>query len=178
LHPTKQIHDVAENLLERISGSVSLEQIYPALLGKLMLVRKHPEAAKVENLRRVISDDVIEKYPLDVFLQAAGNKLLELEEDLEELEIPVAAPPFQYPPFQKALPYFPNYGYQVTFVLSGDHPDENTQKNLVGLIIKMKGDIVYIIIIVDNFRQFHHLLSLVKILLCMLINFCLVLKIT
>ena len=138
MHPTKQIHDVAENLLQRISSSVSLEQVYPAILGQLMLVRKHPEAAKVENLRRVISDDVIEKYPLDVFLQAAGNKLLELEEDLEELEI--TAPPFQYPPFQKALPYFPSYGYQVTLVFKDGQPDENTQKSLVNLITMLKGD--------------------------------------
>ena len=138
MHPTKQIHDVAENLLQRISRSVSLEQTYLALLGQLMLVRKHPEAAKVENLRRIISEDVIEKYPLDVFLQAAGNKLLKLEEDLEELEI--TAPPFQYPPFQKALPYFPNYGYQVTLVFNDDLPDKNTQKNLVELIKIMKGD--------------------------------------
>ena len=137
LHPTKLIHDVAENLLQHISRSVSLEQTYVALLGLLVLVHKHPEAAKVENLRRIISDDVIEKYPLDVFLQAAGNKLLELEEDLEELEI--TALPFQYPPFQKALPYFPNYGYQVTLVFNDDLPDEKTQKNLVGLITIMKG---------------------------------------
>ena len=117
---------------------MSLEQTYLALLGQLMLVREHPEAAKVENLRRIISEDVIEKYPLDVFLQAAGNKLLELEEDLEELEI--TAPLFQYPPFQKALPYFPNYGYQVTLVFNDDLPDKITQKNLVELITKMKGD--------------------------------------
>lgn len=138
MDPTEQVHDVAEKLLQRISRSVSLEQIYMALLGQLMLVRKHPEAAKVENLRQIISDDVIEKYPLDVFLQAAGNKLLELEEDQEELEI--TAPPFQYPPFQKALPYFPNYGYQVTLVFKDDQLDKNTQKNLENLIRILKGD--------------------------------------
>lgn len=51
-----------------------------------MLVYKHPEAAKVENFHETVNDDVLEKCPLDVFLQAAGNKLLELEEDLEPLD--------------------------------------------------------------------------------------------
>lgn len=137
MHPTKEIHDVAENLLQRIGSSVSLEQVYHAILGQFLLVHKHPEAAKVENLQRVVSDNVIEKYPLDVFLQAAGNKLLELEEDLEELEI--TSPPFQYPPFQKALPYFPSYGYQVTLVFKDDQPDKNIQKSLVNLITMLKG---------------------------------------
>ena len=132
---------------------MSLEQVYSALLGQLMLVRKHPEAAKVENLRRVISDDVIEKYPLDVFLQAAGNKLLELEEDLEELEI--TAPPFQYPPFQKALPYFPSYGYQVTLWFQDDQLDKNIQKNLENLMRILKGDTrVFIFPIHKSYQAF------------------------
>ena len=63
-----------------------------------MLLYKYPEAAKVENFHKIIYDNVLEKYPLDVFLQAAGNKLLELEEDLEQLEF--TRQPFQYPPFQ------------------------------------------------------------------------------
>ncbi len=36
----------------------------------------------------------------------------------EEGENLVASgPSFKYPPFQKALPYFPNYGYQATIHL-------------------------------------------------------------
>ena len=141
LYPTKKVHDVVQNLLQRIASASSHEQVHLALLGLLMLVYDHLEAAKVENLRRIISDDVIEKYPLDVFLQAAGNKLLELEEDLEVLEKP-AGPPFQYPPFQKALPYFPSYGYQVTLVFKDDQLDKNIQKNLEVLITILKGDVI------------------------------------
>ena len=130
---------MSENLLLRIR-SVSLEQVHYALLALLMLAQKHPEAAQVENLHSTINDQVLEKYPLDAFLQAAGNKLLDLEEDLEKLEI--TGPPFQYPPFQKALPYFPNYGYQVTLVFKDDQLDEKIQKDIKGLITKLKGEII------------------------------------
>lgn len=140
LHPTKKIHDVAQNLLLHITSAKSHEQVHQALLGQLMLVYKHPEAAKVENLQRIINEEVLEKYPLDVYLQAAGNKLLELEEDLEELE--VTGPPFQYPPFQKALPYFPSYGYQVTLVFKDDQLDESIQRNIQVLITLLKGKIM------------------------------------
>ena len=137
LQTTKEVQDVVENLLLHILSAKSHEQVHLALLGLLMLVSKHPEAAKVENLRGIIGDDVIEKHSLDVFLQAAGNKLLEIEEDLELLE--TKGVPFQYPPFQKALPYFPSYGYQVTLVFKDDQLDKNIQRNLEGLITALKG---------------------------------------
>ena len=122
--------------------SGSHEKIHLALLGQLMLLYKHPEAAKVENFHKIIHDNVLEKYPLDVFLQAAGNKLLELEEDLEQLEM--TGQPFQYPPFQKALPYFPKYGYQVTLVFKDGQLDNKIQINLEKLFKLLKGDILNI----------------------------------
>ena len=131
------MHDtVANNLLVRIRSG-SHEQVHLAMLGLLTLVCKHPEAAKVENLQKTIHDNVLEKYPLDDFLQAAGNKLLNLEEDLEELV--VKGPPFLYPPFQKALPYFPSYGYQVTMVFKDDRLDREIQNAIEVLITKLKG---------------------------------------
>ena len=135
---------MSENLLLHIR-SVSLEQVHYVLLALLMLAQKHPEAAQVKKLPATINDQVLEKYPLDVFLQAAGNKLLDLEENLRKLE-KLTRPPFQYPPFQKALPYFPNFGYQVTLVFKDDQLDEKIQKDIKGLITKLKGEIITFIL--------------------------------
>lgn len=48
---------------------------------------------------------------------------------------------FQYSPFQKALPYFPDYGYQVTLHFKDDdfELDETTQGMIKNLITKLNG---------------------------------------
>ena len=135
--PTFQVHDTASKLLMRVK-SENDEQVHHALLALLMLVKKHPEAAKIEKLHEIITE-VLEMHPLDVFLQVAGNRLLDLREDLEKLEIPA----FQYPPFQKALPYFPNYGYQVTFVFSDGQLDQKIQGSLEDLMKTLAGKSLY-----------------------------------
>lgn len=125
-----------KDLLLRIK-SAKLEEVHRALMGLLMLVYTHPEGATVEHLKRTIHEEVLEKYPLDCFLQAAGIKILEVAECLEELVL--TGTPFQYPPFQKAIPYCPSYGYQATLVFHGNKLDTTIQAALRALITKLKG---------------------------------------
>ena len=50
----------------------------------------------------------------------------------------IAASPPAYPPFQKALPYFPDYGYQVRIHFKSEL-DKALQKNITKLVTKLKG---------------------------------------
>lgn len=127
---------MAGNLLARLKSGATMESVHKALLGLLVLASTCPETTQVEGLRTVIEDNVLDKYPLDDFLQAAANKLLNIEEDLEKLEFPGS--PFEYPPFQKAIPYFPSYGYQVTMVFKDDQLDASIQTAIVDLVNKLK----------------------------------------
>ena len=80
---------------------------------------------------------ILDKYPMDNFLQAATNYLLNQYESLTSLEI--EGEPFAYPPFQKALPYFPNYGYQVTLVFKDGELNTSIMRAIVNIIQELKG---------------------------------------
>lgn len=53
---------------------------------------------------------------------------------------------FDYPPFQKALPYFPDYGYQVTVVFLQDNFELNrkTQETIKTIITELKCKLIAI----------------------------------
>ena len=137
--PDKEVENISTHLLSRIHhGSTSV--VDSAALGLLVLTYTHPEAVKTDGFENIIQEGIIEKYPLNDYLQAAGNSLLNLEEELEELTVPDdSRNPFELPPFQKAIPYFPHFGYQVTFVFENNQPDESIMKSIVLLIEKLKG---------------------------------------
>ena len=64
-----------------------------------------------------------------------------MAEALENAVVPGSS--FQYPPFQKALPYFPNYGYQATLHFNSDAAlDKKTQKLIIKLVKRLKGECV------------------------------------
>ena len=63
------------------------------------------------------------------------------EVGVEAENIVVKGSSFQYPPFQKALPYFPDYGYQVTLHFKDELAslDKITQEAIKQLISKLSG---------------------------------------
>lgn len=64
-----------------------------------------------------------------------------MSEQRENLVVPGES--FQYLPFQKALPYFPNYGYQVTlhFKDADAEPNKKTQDTIRILIKELSSEL-------------------------------------
>ena len=125
------------NLQKIVSNPENLTAVHQASLCLLMLADVHPEVAAVINLEPV-QHNILKKYPTDDFLQVGANRLLNLSEEL----IPLTAveTKFEYPPFQKALPYYPSFGNQVTMVLDdGATLTTEVQTKLFGLVQKLNG---------------------------------------
>lgn len=81
-------------------------------------------------------EQVLQKYPENEFLQVLANLLLNLKEELKPITRKETK--FEYPPFQKALPYFPYYGNQVTLVFQSDLTPK-IQKAIIGLLHALNG---------------------------------------
>jgi hypothetical protein len=110
--------------------------IYESILG-LCLLAQHHLATAFGNFDEGLTNHVFDKYPMDNFLQAATNYLLNQYESITSLEI--EGEPFAYPPFQKALPYFPDYGYQVTLVFKDGELNTSIMRAIVNIVQKLKG---------------------------------------
>lgn len=110
--------------------------IHKLVLALLTLSLTHPEATNSQGFKGVIQEEVLDQYSHDEFLQASGNKLLDIAEDLVQLDL--SSQPFQFPPFQKALPYFPSYGYQATLVFADDKLDQDIQRSIISLVTELK----------------------------------------
>ncbi len=109
--------------------------IHKLVLALLTLSLTHPEATNAQGFKGVIQEEVLDQYSHDEFLQASGNKLLDIAEDLVQLDL--SSQPFQFPPFQKALPYFPSYGYQATLVFADDKLDQDIQRSIISLVTEL-----------------------------------------
>ena len=112
------------------------EIVYQSILG-LCLLAQHNLASAFGNFDEDSMKHIFDKYPMDNFLQAATNYLLNQYESLTNLEI--EGEPFAYPPFQKALPYFPNFGYQVTLVFKDGELNTSIMRAIINIIQNLKG---------------------------------------
>lgn len=112
------------------------EIIHESILG-LCLLAQHNLAGAFGNFDEDLTKHIFDEYSMDNFLQAATNYLLNQYESLTSLEI--EGEPFAYPPFQKALPYFPDYGYQVTLVFKDGELSINIMRAIINIIQKLKG---------------------------------------
>lgn len=141
LSQPKKLQAIAKTFMERIMNGPK-EVVHQAALGLCVLA--------VNNLREVgnaiksfdeesLAKKVFEKYPMDTFLQATMNSVLNQYESLLPLE--VEGTPFDYPPFQKAIPYFPDYGYQVTLIFKDGDLNGSIMRSIVNLIKKLKGEV-------------------------------------
>lgn len=136
---------VVQNLVFKLKKETSKSIICKAILGILVLAYAFTvEFTKVDGFLGVINHYVIDKFPLDVFQQIAGNILLNLEEYQTQLKI--TGRPFEFPPFQKALPYFPSYGYVITTIFRNDNPDAAIQKVIIDLVKELTSKKIIIII--------------------------------
>lgn len=135
LSQPKKLQSIVKIFMERILTGPK-EIIYESILG-LCLLAQHNLASAFGNFDEDLTKHIFDKYSMDNFLQAATNHLLNKYESLTSLE--VEGEPFVYPPFQKALPYFPDYGYQVTLVFKDGELSTNIMRAIINIIQKLKG---------------------------------------
>ena len=138
LSQPKKVQSIAKTFMERMLSGPK-EITYQSVLGLCLLARhnlKKIEGA-IGNLDEDSTKHTLDKNPMDNFLQAATNYLLNQYESLTTLEI--EGEPFAYPPFQKALPYFPGYGYQVTLVFKDGELSASIMKSIINIVQKLKG---------------------------------------
>ena len=124
----------ATELLSKLNEKTDPEKLHRSVLGLLVLVYTNPKA--IENNMNAIKKSIVEKFPMDSFMQAAGSKLLLVKEKLKILHDKPNSNPYGFPPFQKALPFFPHYGNQVTLVFKDDDVvvDDKLRASVVVLI--------------------------------------------
>ena len=136
---TKKLQAIARTFLDRVAVS-SKEVIYDSVLGLCLLSLKNLRevGSAISSFDEDLTKRLLDKYSMDNFIQAAVNHLLNQYEKLVSLE--VEGKPFAYPPFQKALPYFPNYGYQVTMVFKDGDINGGIMKVIVNIMEKLKGE--------------------------------------
>ncbi len=127
----------AQSLLTLLREYKTSELIHKTVLSLLLLTLAHPEVTKTQDFESVVQTKVLDQYPHDEILQACGNKLLEIAEDSVDLDLSSSS--FEFPPFQKALPYFPSYGYQTTLIFADDKLDPEIQSSIISLVTELKG---------------------------------------
>lgn len=140
LSQSKKLQAIAKTFMERILVGPKEVTVYEAMLGLCLLalnnLREVGNAGG--NLEADLTRYILDKHPMDSFLQAAVNHLLNQCESLIPLQFEGKL--FAYPPFQKAIPYFPNYGCQVTLVLKDGNLNDGVVKAIVNIIQKLKGE--------------------------------------
>lgn len=139
LSQPKKLQTIAKTFLDRAAVGPKL-LCYQAVVGLCLLAIKNLRevGSSIGRFDEDLTHHILDKYPLDNFLQTTVNKLLNENENLTPLEI--EGTPFAYPPFQKAIPYFPNYGYQVTLIFKDGDFDRSIMKVIVNIIQKLKGE--------------------------------------
>ncbi len=100
--------------LNKDGNETDPEQLHRKVLGLLVLVYTHPKA--IENNMDAIKTSIVEQFPMNSFMQAAASKLLLVNEKQKILHDKSHSNPYDFPLFQKGLPFFPHYGNQVTLV--------------------------------------------------------------
>ena len=91
------------------------------------------------------------RFQLDDFLQVVEVQTMNVIESL--VPIPDLATGFEYPPFQKGLPFFPDNAYQVTMNLARRHVSEKCAKNLLKLVQAVDGKHHHSVCDNVNYRQ-------------------------
>ncbi len=108
-----------------------------ALRGLFKLARQN--AHDVMNLPDVEKalQQVVKSFPGDPEILSDGYSLLNMKEEC--LALP-QKPPFEYPPFQRALPYFPSNGYQLMLTFKQKLTPQ-LQKQIKLMLQALKGEV-------------------------------------
>ena len=140
----KKLQAIAKTFLNRVAVGPKL-LADQAVLGLCLLALNNLREIEsaVSSFDEQLTKQILDKYPMDNFIQASINHLLNQYENLTPLEI--EGTPFAYPPFQKAIPYFPDHGYQVTLVFKDGDLNGFIVKAILNIIEKLKGNDVAVL---------------------------------
>ena len=129
---------VVSNLLCRINDDNHVH-VQQAALAIYALVKYAAGEFDPETLKSISDsiDGAQGRFQLDSFLQVVDVQIMGIIESL--VPIPDSAKGFEYPPFQKGLPFFPDHAYQVTIKLAKRQVSEKCAKNLLKLVHTVDG---------------------------------------
>jgi len=86
-------------------------------------------------------DKVVKSYPGDVQILSEVYNLLNMKEETVPLS---QKPRFKYPPFQKALPYFPSNCFQLLLKFKGQLTSQ-LHRQIMDVLQALKGEVLFII---------------------------------
>jgi len=86
-------------------------------------------------------DKVVKSYPGDVQILSEVYNLLNMKEEAVPLS---QKPRFKYPPFQKALPYFPSNCFQLLLKFKGQLTSQ-LHRQIMDVLQALKGEVLFII---------------------------------
>lgn len=127
--------------------------VQQAALAIYALVKYAAREFDPETLKSISDsiDGAKRRFQLDDFLQVVEVQTMSIIESL--VAIPDLATGFEYPPFQKGLPFFPDNAYQVTINLARRHVSEKCAKNLLQLVHAVDGKHHHSVCDNMNYRQ-------------------------
>ena len=126
-------------LAELHAGDLSATR--QGLGGLLELVRRTPDdVVKLPDLEQKL-DKVVKSYPGDVQILSEVYNLLNMKEETVPLS---QKPQFKYPPFQKALPYFPSNCFQLLLKFQGQLTSQ-LHRQIMDVLQALKGEVLFII---------------------------------
>ena len=142
--------DEQRAVISKLHGRLNDEnhiQVHLAALALCALVKNAAREFDLGTLKS-ISDCIVgaqRRFQLDDFLQVVGVQIMSVIESL--VQIPDSAKGFEYPPFQKGLPYFPDHACQVTIKLAERHVSEKCAKSLLQLVHSVDGKHQHIVLV-------------------------------
>lgn len=129
---------VVSNLLGRMKD-VNQIHVHQAALAIYAMVKSAAKEFDADTLKS-ISDSIDcaqRRFPIDDFLLVVEVETMNAIESL--VAIPDSAIGFEYPPFQKGLPFFPDHAYQVTINLARRQAPESYANSLLQLVHAVDG---------------------------------------
>lgn len=129
---------VVSNLLGRMND-VNKIRVHQAALAIYAMVKSAAIEFDADTLKSISEsiDTAQRRFPMDDLLQVVEVETMSVIESL--VAIPDSAKDFEYPPFQKGLPFFPDHAYQVTVNLVGRQASDDWAKSLLQLVHAVDG---------------------------------------
>ena len=133
--PAGELKKIASSFLDEVKQGDShvIKLVLPILA--LLTHQKADDVMQYPDIEKVLLQ-AFKRFPGDPQILCGVSDLLNMEEDRLDLK---QKPPFEYPPFQRALPYFPSYGYQVILTFKQQQLTRDLQQKISDLLQKLKG---------------------------------------
>ena len=148
---------VGKNILKHCKSTsadggqaASHEEAKNDLSALLLLANKDEAILDIEdNLGEDMRKTTAKRFPDDDQLLGNALKLSLLQ---KARSVPPTKRPFEYPPFQKAMPYFPDNGYQLTLMFAEKEITEQIKKKIIILLDQLTG----LLQLLEMFQQPHN----------------------